>query len=105
MRETSCKRTGGKGMIEFVWTSLLTGGLILAWLVAYEFLVNREVETVVEVKMWCGNCKRHQWIDEEVVKEWVEDTRLTSRVRSLECSRCGHTSMIPAAPWGYHVGI
>ncbi|MFQ5874456.1 MAG: hypothetical protein ACE5JL_11740 [Dehalococcoidia bacterium] len=86
-------------MEDTILTLLLSALLGLGGAVAFVFLVFQGTEKVAEVKMWCSHCRRKQWVEEELVRSWVDDIRVSNRIGSLKCGRCGEFALIPERPW------
>ena len=62
-------------------------------------IIERKLESNGNVKMWCTQCDRIQWVVEDLVKQWVKEAKQWDQVTPLECGHCKQHSMIPESPW------
>ena len=62
-------------------------------------IMGRRAESNANVKMWCTQCYRKQWVVEDLVKQWVKEATQWDQVTPLECGHCKQHSMIPDSPW------
>ena len=62
-------------------------------------IIGHKSESNANVKMWCTQCHRKQWVAEELVRQWVKEARQWDQVSPLGCEHCKQHSTIPHSPW------